>query len=228
MPRLGSRRVTIMSSLNEVLVQRVSRHFGSTVALAAIDAVFIAGAITSLEGPNGSGKSTLLGILGTTIRPSRGRVLYDNKECEPAEIRRHIGWVSHETHCYPDLSPEENLKLAASLYGSAESAWENAATRFGVDAFASRSFRKLSRGQRQRVALARALVHEPSLLLLDEPTNGLDTEGIERLVEVLQKEAARGCIIVLVTHDALLAARLATTRLRLERGRMKRSFLPAT
>ena len=76
------------------------------------------------------------------------------------------------------------------------------AKRFGVDAFAERTFRRLSRGQRQRVALARATVHAPSFLLLDEPTNGLDADGVERLVGVLREEAQRGSIVVLVTHDA--------------------------
>ena len=202
-------------------MQRVSRHFGSTVALTGIDASFAAGEITSLEGPNGSGKSTLLGILGTVLSPTRGDVLYDGKRVEPVEIRSQIGWLSHETHCYPDLSPRRNLEFAASLYGLREETWATAAKRFGVDAFAERVFRRLSRGQRQRVALARATVHAPSLLLLDEPTNGLDADGIERLVGVLSEEAQRGCIVVLVTHDPKLAERIAARRLYLERGRLR-------
>ena len=193
----------------------------STVALKGVDASFVAGQITSLEGPNGSGKSTLLGILGTMLLPSRGEVLYGSKRVDPAEVRGEIGWLSHETHCYPDLTPRKNLELAAALYGKPETAWESAGRRFGVDAFAERTFRRLSRGQRQRVALARSMVHAPSLLLLDEPTNGLDAEGIERLVGALSEEARRGCIVVLVTHDAVLAARIAARRLYLERGRLR-------
>ena len=210
-----------MGPITDVVMQRVSRHFGSTVALRGIDASFEAGQITSLEGPNGSGKSTLLGILGTTLLPTRGEVLYGSRRLDPSEVRGEIGWLSHETHCYPDLTPRANLQLTASLYGAAEGAWEIAARRFAVDAFAERTFRRLSRGQRQRVALARAVVHAPSLLLLDEPTNGLDTDGVERLVVALREEAERGCIIVLVTHDAALAERVAARRLHLERGRLR-------
>jgi len=216
-----------MGPISTVVMQRVSRHFGSTVALVGIDASFAAGQITSLEGPNGSGKSTLLGILGTVLSPSRGEVLYNSKRVEAAEVRAQIGWLSHETHCYPDLSPRRNLELAASLYGVGEEAWSTAAERFGVDAFAERMFRRLSRGQKQRVALARATVHAPSLLLLDEPTNGLDAEGIERLVGALAEEAQRGCIVVLVTHDAKLAERVAARRLYLERGRLRSELLAA-
>ena len=210
-----------MGPICEVVMKRVSRNFGSTVALRGIDASFAAGQITSLEGPNGSGKSTLLGILGTTILPTRGEVFYGSEAADPADVRGQIGWVSHETHCYPDLSPRRNLEFTAALYGMSETSWEGAAKRFGVDAFAERTFRRLSRGQRQRVALARAVVHAPSLLLLDEPTNGLDTEGVERLVVALSQEAERGCIIVLVTHDAVLAERVAARRLYLERGRLR-------
>jgi heme exporter protein A len=210
-----------MASISDIVMKRVSRHFGSTVALRAIDASFSAGQITSLEGPNGSGKSTLLGILGTTILPTRGEVLYGSRQVEPAEIRGAIGWVSHETHCYPDLTPRQNLKLAAALYGMPESHWESAALRFGVDVFADRMFRRLSRGQRQRVALARAMVHGPSILLLDEPTNGLDRDGVERLVMVLREESERGCVVVLVTHDIALAERVAARRLYLERGSLR-------
>jgi ABC-type multidrug transport system ATPase subunit len=210
-----------MGPLTDVVMQRVSHHFGSTVALRAVDASFVAGQITSLEGHNGSGKSTLLGILGTVISPTRGRVVYGSEAADPSEVRRRIGWLSHETHCYPDLSPRQNLKLAAALYGQPESAWERAARRFGVEPFADRTFRRLSRGQRQRVALARATVHAPSLLLLDEPTNGLDVEGVERLVTALTEEARSGAIVVLVTHDAMLAARVAARRLCMDKGRLR-------
>jgi ABC-type multidrug transport system ATPase subunit len=216
-----------MGPISTVVMHRVSRHFGSTIALAGIDASFTRGEITSLEGPNGSGKSTLLGILGTMLAPTRGEVLYDSAAVEPAAVRGQIGWLSHETHCYPDLSPRRNLELAASLYGKREEAWGEAARRFGVDAFAEQTFRRLSRGQRQRVALARATVHAPSLLLLDEPTNGLDADGVERLVGALSEEAQRGCIVVLVTHDAKLAERVAARRLYLARGRLRSEPLRA-
>jgi heme exporter protein A len=210
-----------MGSFSEVVLKKVSRHFGSTVALKGVDASFRGGEITSLEGPNGSGKSTLLGILGTTLTPTRGEVLYGDKALDASEVRGEIGWVSHETHCYPDLTPRQNLELAASLYGMPREAGKAAGERFGVEAFAERTFRRLSRGQRQRVALARAVVHGPSLLLLDEPTNGLDVDGIERLVKVLGEEAERGAIVVLVTHDAQLAERVAARRLHIERGRLR-------
>jgi heme exporter protein A len=210
-----------MGPIQQVAVQGVTRTFGRTVALRGIDATFSAGEITTLEGHNGSGKSTLLGILGTMIPPTAGRVRYGLGNGSEAEIRRQIGWVSHESHCYPDLSPRQNIQLAASLYGAPPDATEKASERFGVTAFADVPVRQLSRGQRQRVALARATVHAPTLLLLDEPTTGLDLNGVEQLLAVVKEEAARSSIVIFVTHDAGVAERIATRRVHLERGRMR-------
>jgi ABC-type multidrug transport system ATPase subunit len=171
-----------------------------------------------------------MGIVGTAIRPSAGEVSFEPlAESEAGAtalgdiqgIRRQIGWVSHDTHAYPDLSTRQNVKLAAGLYRvDADRAWSLAATRFGLDAFADRPLRQQSRGQRQRVALARALVHDPSVLLLDEPTAGLDVEGVERLVKVVSEESVQGAIVVLVTHDGPLGDALATRRIKLEGGRL--------
>jgi heme exporter protein A len=210
--------------VQEVKVEGVTRTFGSTAALRGVDAIFAAGEVTTLEGPNGSGKSTLLSILGTLIAPTSGRVIYGGVADVTTRIRSEIGWVSHDSHCYPDLSARENVELAASLYGiDRNAAWEKTSERFGIAVLARSPVRQLSRGQRQRVALARALVHAPALLLLDEPTTGLDAEGIERLVAVVAEEAARGCIVVFVTHDAVVSARVAHRRLHLRQGRLRKA-----
>jgi ABC-type multidrug transport system ATPase subunit len=211
-----------MARIQRVVVEGVTRTFGTTVALRGIDATFSSGEITTLEGHNGSGKSTLLAILGTLLPATGGRVVYGSEDYITTGIRREIGWVSHETHCYPDLSAEQNVVLAASLYGvDGPQAWGRARERFAMAPLGRAPVRQLSRGQRQRVALARALVHEPSLLLLDEPTAGLDTEGVERLMTAIAEEAAKGCIVVFVTHETPIAERIATRRLYLERGRLR-------
>jgi heme exporter protein A len=216
-----------MSRIQQVTVEGVTRSFGTTVALRGIDATFSSGEITTLEGHNGSGKSTLLAILGTLLPATGGRVIYGGEEYVTTEIRREIGWVSHETHCYPDLSAEQNVVLAASLYGAnGAGAWGRAKERFAMQSLGDAPVRHLSRGQRQRVALARALVHSPSVLLLDEPTTGLDAEGVGRLLGAIREEVARGCIVVFVTHDAAVAEKIATHRLYLERGRLRRPTSP--
>ena len=207
-------------TVGAVEVFGVTRTYGPTVALRNVSARFAAREITLIEGPNGSGKSTLLGILGTAIKPTSGRVTWTPVGDDPALARPHIGWLGHDTLVYPDLSGIENLCWAAGLYGLPKSAVDETGARVGLGAFAKRSVRTMSRGQRQRVALVRALVHRPSVLLLDEPTTGLDFEGVALLVRVVREEAERGAVVVLIAHDATLAERLGATVVRLDRGRV--------
>jgi heme exporter protein A len=220
----------VISRVGRIVMRSVSRSFGTTVALRGVNASFSSGERVIVEGRNGSGKSTLIGILGTAIRPSGGEVSFEPQGRSDGgagglddvqSIRRQIGWVSHETHAYPDLTARQNVQLAAGLYRvDSRRAWDRVAARFGLEAFADRPLRQQSRGQRQRVALARAFVHDPSVLLLDEPTAGLDVEGVQRLLEVVLGEAAKGAIVVLVTHDAAVANVVASRRIKLEAGRL--------
>jgi ABC-type multidrug transport system ATPase subunit len=220
-----------------VAARGISKAFGATAALRGVDVTLERGQVTLIEGANGSGKSTLLGVLGTMVRPSGGAVSYtfeggDERVLrglrqasqlgsdDMVSVRAALGWLSHETLAYPDLTGRQNVELAARLHGmSAGEAWASAEERFQLGAFARRALRTCSRGQRQRVALARALVHGPSLLLLDEPTTGLDRQGVDRLLDVVREESARGVAIAVVSHDPEVFGELARRRLVLDRGR---------
>jgi len=220
------------TAVERIIVSGVSKSYGSTIALRRVDTSFEAGALTLIEGPNGSGKSTLLAILGTVVRPTAGSVEYQplarldrsgDAGGDLADVRATLGWVSHETLTYPDLSGRQNVELAAALHGLApREAWSAAQQRFRLGAFAERPVRTCSRGQRQRVALARALVHAPSVLLLDEPTAGLDREGVKVLLGVVHEEVERGALVAVVTHEPEAFADLGLPRARvyLERGRV--------
>jgi heme exporter protein A len=204
-----------------VVAQALVKTYGSTVALRGVDATIEAAQLTLIEGANGSGKSTMLGILGTVIRPTSGKVSYEPLE-DMSEVRGTIGWLSHETLAYPDLTGRENVEFVARLHGlEAASAWVRAEERFELGVFARRPLRTCSRGQRQRVALARALIHEPSLVLLDEPTAGLDRAGVGRLVRVVEEEVVRGAAVAVVSHEPEVFRELARARIVLERGRVQ-------
>lgn len=208
--------------IERVVARGIVKTFGPTVALRGVDVTLLAGRVTLIEGANGSGKSTLLGILGTVVRPTSGEILYEPLG-DQAAVRAQIGWLSHETLAYRDLTGRQNIELAARLQGlDGKSAWELARERFELGAFAERPLRTNSRGQRQRVALARALVHEPSLILLDEPTTGLDRAGIVRLRTVLDQELARGAALAVVTHEPAIFEGYDSVRVVLERGRVQR------
>lgn len=203
-----------------VELRNVTKRYGAVRALMGVSARFESGRITVVRGPNGSGKSTLLGIVGTLVRPTSGEVDHGALGQTRAEVRRTLGWVGHESLCYPDLSGRVNIELAARLQGvDPHQAFQRALGRFDLGSFADRPLRTYSRGQRQRVALARGLVHDPGLLLLDEPATGLDVASTDRLRRVVQEEAERGAIVVIVTHEARLTQGLDVTDVSLERGR---------
>ncbi len=204
-----------------VRLHGVTKTFGPVRALVGVSCTFDGSKVTVVGGPNGAGKSTLLGILGTLMRPTTGAIDHGDLGRRRQDVRRSIGWLGHDSLCYPDLTGRENIELAARLHGcDPREAFSKAAARFELGAFVERPSRTYSRGQRQRVALARALVQEPLLLLLDEPTAGLDAAGGERLATVIREEAARGAIVVVVTHDPAFAAGVGQSVVTLERGRV--------
>jgi ABC-type multidrug transport system ATPase subunit len=204
-----------------VAVRGVVKSYGATVALRGVDADLEAAKVTLIEGSNGSGKSTLLGIVGTVIRATSGTVDYEPLGDDRAHVRAEIGWLSHETLAYPDLTGRQNVELVARLHGlDAADAWAQAEQRFELGAFARRPLRTCSRGQRQRIALARSLVHAPSLVLLDEPTAGLDRAGVKRLTIVVEEEVKRGAVVAVVSHEPEVFGDQARARITLERGRV--------
>jgi heme exporter protein A len=204
-----------------VELRNVTKTYGPVRALVAVSCRFEASTVNVVRGPNGSGKSTLLAIVGTLTRPSSGKVDHGELGRRRAVVRGTLGWLGHESLCYPDLTGRENIELAARLQGKdAGSAFARAVERFELEAFVERPMSTYSRGQRQRVALARALVHEPRLLLLDEPTTGLDQTGTERVRRVVGEEAARGAVVVVITHDGPFAEAIGGHTVTLERGRV--------
>jgi heme exporter protein A len=186
-----------------------------------------AGRVASIEGPNGAGKSTLLALLATLARPTDGTLRFGNLDprTDIETIRPEIGLVAHDAMVYADLTARESLEFYAHLYELAEPrvSVDSALARAGLTEIADRAARTFSRGQLQRLALARATLHDPMLLLFDEPTTGLDTIATERVADAVAAAKRDGRIVVVVTHDAAFARRVADVRIFLERGRVVRS-----
>ncbi|MFO0605206.1 MAG: heme ABC exporter ATP-binding protein CcmA [Polyangiales bacterium] len=211
---------------NQVSVEKVTRVYGATRALAGVTLTFRAGEVCSVEGPNGAGKSTLLLVLATLVKPTAGAVRYGDYELpdDREDIRGAIGLVGHEAMVYPDLTVRESLALMASLHDlpSPDARIAEVLRAVSLADLADRPARTLSRGQLQRLALARAELHDPSLLLFDEPTTGLDAAATERLAQAVDRHRREGRVVVLVTHDLPFAARVADVRVTLERGKVAR------
>ena len=184
----------------------------------------------AIVGASGSGKTTLLGLLAGLDRPSAGSIALAGTRLDGldeearARLRRsRVGFVFQSFHLLPALSAEENVMLPLDLEGRAD-ARERAAEalrRVGLAARRQHFPAQLSAGEQQRVALARAFVHGPDILFADEPTGNLDQRtgaGVGDLLFELNREHAT--TLVLVTHDAKLAARCARS-MSLREGRVE-------
>jgi len=176
-------------------LRKLTKAFGSKVALRGVDLRVEAGESLVIFGPNGAGKSTLIRILSSLSRPTGGRVLIGGLDLATHAdgIRRYLGVVSHAPLLYDSLTAEENLRFFAQLYGMKDPASRIAEMleRVGLTARRNDLVRTFSRGMVQRLAIARALLHDPQVLLLDEPDTGLDPQAAEMLHGLLVQLSGR-------------------------------------
>jgi heme ABC exporter ATP-binding subunit CcmA len=181
---------------------QVSRTFGRRWALNRVSFTCAAGEIVALLGPNGAGKSTLMAIAAAMLQPSSGTVSYSGQQAGGG-LRRQIGLVGHDLYLYPELSASENLTFFGRLHNVTDIAArvDEALERAQLTDRRDEPIGSFSRGMRQRLALERALIHDPRLILLDEPFTGLDDASASALVRRLGGLRARGCMVLLTTHD---------------------------
>lgn len=186
-------------------------------ALRGVSLTVETGEFVAVVGPSGSGKSTLLHLIGAMDAPTRGDVslnghrLTQTSDTERTRLRcREIGFVFQTFNLLPTLSAQENVEIALRLAGVPRRERRARAAELlacvGLEVRADHLPRQLSGGERQRVAIARALANRPALLLADEPTGNLDSVTGESIVALLRQLNAHGQTIILVTHDAELAA----------------------
>ncbi len=183
---------------------KIERSFGARRVLRGVDLSLAPGQVLAVLGSNGAGKTTLLRVLAGLMRPSAGEVRVRGRPLgrDDLEARRAIGFLSHQSLLYDDLSLIENLTFAARLYGlaSPDQVARRCLEEAGLGARLADRPRSLSRGLQQRAAIARAVLHEPAILLLDEPFTGLDAVASDHLRGLLRAEAMRGRALVVVTH----------------------------
>jgi len=188
-----------------------------------------AGERLAIVGSSGSGKSTLLGLLAGLDSPTSGKVLINSEdiglldEDGRAAVRgRSMGFVFQSFQLLPSLTALENVMLPLQLAGNdnARDIALAALTRVGLDQRLKHYPRQLSGGEQQRVAIARAFAPNPSILFADEPTGNLDAVTGQKIIELLfELNEEAGTTLILVTHDAVLAARCQRV-LRLQSGQL--------
>ena len=186
-------------------------------ALRGVSLTIAEGDFVAIMGASGSGKSTLMNILGCLDLPTSGQYRLAGEEVETmgqdqlASIRnRRIGFVFQQFNLLPRTSALENVELPM-VYAGLNAAQPRqrgikALQKVGLGERFAHTPSELSGGQQQRVAIARALVNDPQLILADEPTGALDSQTSEDIMRLLQTLNQQGMTVVLVTHEADIAA----------------------
>jgi putative ABC transport system ATP-binding protein len=222
-----------MSAQPIIEVEALSREYrmgtATVHALREVTLKILAGEFVALMGSSGSGKSTLLHLIGCLDTATSGHYRLEGREVstlakdERARLRnQRIGFIFQSFNLLPRLTALENVTLPL-LYrqntGAAQQQAAQALARVGLAERAHHPPNALSGGERQRVAIARALVTQPAILLADEPTGNLDSATGAEIMALLSELVREGRTLLLVTHDAALAAH-AHRQLRMRDGQM--------
>ena len=197
--------------------------------LSELDLTIPNGQFVAVVGPSGSGKSTLLGLVAGLDAPTSGRILIDGEEVTRmgedalASLRgRKLGFVFQSFHLIPSMTALENVLAPLEIAGRRDAGVRARRLLEDVE-LTGRAHHypsQLSGGEQQRVAVARAFANDPSILLADEPTGNLDSRNGRHVFDLMvEMNRRRGATLVLVTHDAELAAR-ADRRISLRDGRV--------
>jgi ABC-2 type transport system ATP-binding protein len=189
-----------------VVVENLTKRFGTFVAVDNISFEAHCGEIFGFLGPNGAGKSTTIRILCGLLRPTKGRALVAgiNVAVEPEAVRQQIGYMSQKFSLYNDLKVAENLRFFAGLYSvpakdmPERMAW--ALRMAGLEGRDQTPTRALAVGWKQRLALGCAVLHRPPIVFLDEPTSGVDPVSRRQFWELIQHMVGEGITVFVTTH----------------------------
>jgi len=212
------------SSSCAIEVRGLTKSFGERYALRGIDLSVSRGEHLVIFGPNGAGKTTLVKIMSTLVKPTSGSVWLNGIDIrdKPAQIRRKINLVSHQTFLYDDLTIYENLKFYGKMYDvpDLETKIHEVISWVRLESRLYDRAGTLSRGLQQRASIARAVLPNPSILFLDEPEVGLDPHASTMIRDVLGSINSDSRTIVMTTHNLERGLELGDSVIILNRGKV--------
>ena len=218
--------------MSDVRLDQVSKSFGATEVIPALDLAIPAGEFAVLVGPSGCGKSTILRMIAGLEAPTSGRVLIGGQDVTGTEpSKRGVAMVFQSYALYPHMTVAENMAFGLEMAGMGREdrarAVAAAAKTLKLTPYLDRKPRALSGGQRQRVAIGRAIVRQPNVFLLDEPLSNLDAElRVEMRLELARIHRDLGATMIHVTHDQVEAMTLADRIVVVNGGRIEQQGPP--
>jgi putative spermidine/putrescine transport system ATP-binding protein len=230
---LGAERVEDDAHGATVSLERLTRRFGTTLALDDLSLSIAPGELVALLGPSGCGKTTALRVLAGFERLDAGRVMVDGKDVGRLSAqKRDMGMVFQSYSLFPNMTARENVAFGLRMRHQRSAARRTKAQDHlelvGLADQANKYPHQMSGGQQQRVALARALAIEPSVLLLDEPLSALDAKVRTELRDQIRQIQRRLKITtVFVTHDQEEALSMADRVCVMRAGRIEQVASPA-
>jgi ABC-2 type transport system ATP-binding protein len=205
-----------------IVIENLTKSYGSQKALDGVSLEIKSGQITGLLGPNGAGKSTLMKIITGSVIPDQGAVTVNGVDVlkEPLKVQRSLGYLPEHNPQYLELYIKEYLEYVASIYKVEKSRVSQVIDMVLLGPEQHKKIGALSKGYRQRVGLAAALIPDPQILILDEPTTGLDPA---QLVEIraLLKEIAADKTVLFSTHIMQEVVELCSSCIFLKDGELK-------
>lgn len=218
-----------------IRVSGICKKYGDIDILKDIDFHIGKGEFTAIMGQSGCGKSTLLYCVSGMDQPTAGEVYFEGqklsafseKEMERLRLER-MGFIFQKANFLKNLSIEDNIVFPAFQAGEISRGEivkeaETLMEQMGIRQIADHDIRKVSGGQLQRAAICRAMINHPAILLGDEPTGALNSSATKEVMDILNEINSRGTTVLLVTHDAKVAAR-ADRVIYLEDGRVKENL----
>ena len=208
-----------------IVIENLTKSYGSQKALDGVSLEIKSGQITGLLGPNGAGKSTLMKIITGSVIPDQGAVTVNGVDVlkEPLKVQRVLGYLPEHNPQYLALYIKEYLEYVASIYKVATSRVSQVIDMVVLGPEQHKKIGALSKGYRQRVGLAAALIPDPQILILDEPTTGLDPA---QLVEIraLLREVAQEKTVLFSTHIMQEVVELCSECVFLSKGQIKKQL----
>jgi len=209
-----------------VSIDRVTKSFGSKLALSDVSFSVPAGQICGLLGPNGAGKTTLFRLLMGILKASEGTISIGGLDAfeDRVEVKRLIGFLPDEPVFYSYLSGQEVLELSAAMHGldadAAMSRMTPLIKQLRLSDDLGNYAEDYSRGMKKKLGLLLAMIHHPKLLVLDEPTNGLDVESTHLFYDLISETAQQGTTVLFSTHLMDHVTRLCSHAVIINEGKL--------